>query len=214
MKRKADETTADAGVQVEPTTEPVDNASSEVQVDYTTGSNDSNSSSPEEAPRPRRLRYDTVKVPVPSDKYDALRGHWLEIYVPLVERMKLMVHFNVRTHNVELRVGPETPNLYSLIRGADFVKAFTYGFKIKDALELLQLDDLIIRTFEIPHVTMLSGEPLLSVFGFLSDTENTKLIVEKITKSRIVLLHNKIHILGCHKNIKRARRAIRNLILP
>jgi len=34
-----------------------------------------------------------------------LKRHWLEIYSPLVEHMKLQVRMNVKTKTVELKVG-------------------------------------------------------------------------------------------------------------
>lgn len=206
MKRKANGSTVYAAELSDSTTETKDCDSSEVQMNLTTDTESSESSGPERLARPKRMRYDTIKVPVPTYKRNSLKDHWMEIYVPLVEHIKLIVRFNIRTSNVELRVGPQTPNLSCLIKGADFVKAFICGFEIKDAVNLLHWDGPLLMDFEI-----LCGDPQY-MYSFLSGSGNSKLIVEKITKSHITVFQNKIYILGYLKNIKKARRAISNLM--
>lgn len=122
-------------------------------------------------------------------------------------------------------------------KAADFVKAFICGFEVEDALALIRLDDLFVDSFEIKDVkSSLKGmtkiylvveskcAPQLLLL-FLGDHLNravgrlagkggrTKFTVENVTKTRIVLADQKIHILGSYQNIQIAKRAICNLIL-
>lgn len=43
-------------------------------------------------------------MPIPPHRMSPLKRHWLEIYSPLVEHMKLQVRMNVKTKTVELKV--------------------------------------------------------------------------------------------------------------
>lgn len=44
------------------------------------------------------------KIPIPPHRMSPLKRHWLEIYQPLVEHMKLQVRMNVKSKSVELKV--------------------------------------------------------------------------------------------------------------
>jgi RNA-binding protein PNO1 len=46
---------------------------------------------------------------------------------------------NVKTHSVELRTSSQTTDTGALQKGEDFVKAFTLGFDVDDAIALLRL---------------------------------------------------------------------------
>jgi RNA-binding protein PNO1 len=160
------------------------------------------------------LRVETRKVPIPPHRMTPLKNEWTKIYPPLVEHLKLQVRMNVPRKTVELRTSKHTLDTGALQKGEDFVKAFTLGFDVDDAIALLRLDDLYIETFEIKDVKTLQGEHLGRAIGRIAGKDGkTKFAIENASKTRVVLADSKIHILGGFKNIHIAREAIVSLIL-
>ncbi|XP_011501049.1 PREDICTED: RNA-binding protein pno1 [Ceratosolen solmsi marchali] len=154
------------------------------------------------------------RISVPAHRYTPLKENWMKIFTPVVEHLQLQIRFNLKTRNIELKTAPETTDIANLQKGADFVKAFIYGFEVEDALALLRLDDLFIETFEIQDVKPLKGDHLARAIGRLAGKGGrTKFTIENVTKTRIILADVKIHILGSFQNIQLARRSICNLIL-
>lgn len=163
---------------------------------------------------PNESKVAMRKVAVPAHRYTPLKESWLKIFTPIVEHLLLQVRFNMKTRNVEIKVGPETKDIANLQKAADFVKAFIYGFEVDDALALLRLDDLFVESFEVKDVKTLNGDHLSRAIGRLAGKAGrTKFTIENVTKTRIVLADSKIHILGSYQNIALARRAICNLIM-
>lgn len=159
-------------------------------------------------------RIETRKVPVPPHRMTPLKANWTKICPPIVEHLKLQVRMNVKSRAVELRTSKFTSDVGALQKGADFVKAFTLGFDIDDAIALLRLDDLYIQTFEIKDVKTLNGEHLGRAIGRIAGKDGkTKFAIENASRTRVVLADQKIHILGGFKNIHIAREAIVSLIL-
>jgi RNA-binding protein PNO1 len=98
---------------------------------------------------------------------------------------------------VELKVSAQTKDPLHLNRAAEFLKAFMIGFSIKDAVALLRLDDLFIESFEIKDVKPLKGDHLSRAIGRINGQKGkTKTAIENSTKTRIVIAHSKIHVLG------------------
>ncbi|KAL8713480.1 MAG: hypothetical protein Q9220_002342 [cf. Caloplaca sp. 1 TL-2023] len=159
-------------------------------------------------------RAETRKVHVPAHRTTPLRSSWPKIYPPLVEHLKLQVRMNIKNKAVELRTSKLTTDTGALQKAEDFVKAFTLGFDVDDAIALLRLDDLYIETFEIRDVKTLNGEHLGRAIGRIAGKDGkTKFAIENASRTRIVLADQKIHILGGFKNIHIAREAVVSLIL-
>ena len=159
-------------------------------------------------------RVETRKVPIPPHRMTPLKASWPKIYPPLVEHLKLQVRMNVKNRAVELRSSKYTTDSGALQKGEDFVKAFSLGFDVDDAIALLRLDDLYIETFEIKDVKTLNGEHLGRAIGRIAGKDGkTKFAIENASRTRVVLADQKIHILGGFRNIHIAREAIVSLIL-
>ncbi|KAI9850456.1 MAG: pre-rRNA-processing protein pno1 [Thelocarpon superellum] len=154
-------------------------------------------------------RVETRKVPIPPHRMTPLKASWPKIYPPLVEHLKLQVRMNVKNRAVELRSSKHTTDSGALQKGEDFVKAFSLGFDVDDAIALLRLDELYIETFEIKDVKTLHGEHLGRAIGRIAGKDGkTKFAIENASRTRVVLADQKIHILGGFRNIHVAREAI------
>ncbi|KAF6038542.1 PNO1 [Bugula neritina] len=140
------------------------------------------------------------KVRIPPNRLKALKENWLE--------------FNPIVQQLFLQTSKETKEVSALQKAEDFVKAFSVGFEVADALALVRLDDLYLESFQVQDVKTLRGDHLARAIGRIAGKGGkTKFTIENVTKTRIVLQENKINILGTFHNIAAARRAISNLIL-
>lgn len=168
---------------------------------------------PDKALAPLR-KSESRKVPIPPHRMTPLKGSWAKIYPPLVEHLKLQVRMNLKDRAVELRSSKHTTDVSALQKGADFIRAFSLGFDVDDAIALLRLDDLYIETFEVKDVKTLNGDHLSRAIGRIAGKDGkTKFAIENTTRTRVVLADSKIHILGGFQNIRIAREAIVTLIL-
>lgn len=163
---------------------------------------------------PQAVRVQTRKIPIPPHRMTPLKSSWPKIYSPLVEHLRLQVRMNTKSRAVELRTSRHTTSPDALQKGEDFIKAFTLGFDVDDAIALLRLDDLYIETFEIKDVKTLQGEHLGRAIGRIAGKDGkTKFAIENTSRTRVVLADSKVHILGGFSNIRIAREAIVSLIL-
>jgi len=155
-----------------------------------------------------------LAVKIPKHRMSPLKTHWMNIYQPVVEHLKLQIRFNTSTQSVELRTSDETEDIGAIQKGADFVKAFALGFDIQDALAMLRMEDIYIESFAIEDVKSLHGDNLPRAVGRIAGKDGkTKFTIENSTRTRIVLADKKVHIMGTFQNIKVARDAICSLIL-
>lgn len=171
-------------------------------------------SSPTQTTPTLATKIHSRKVPIPPHRVTPLKSAWPKIYPPLVEHLKLQVRMNIKSKAVEMRTSRYTTSTDSLQKGEDFIRAFTLGFDVDDAIALLRLDDLYIETFEIKDVKTLNGEHLGRAIGRIAGKDGkTKFAIENTSKTRVVLADSKIHILGGFQNIRIAREAVVSLIL-
>ncbi|KAL2046070.1 hypothetical protein N7G274_001517 [Stereocaulon virgatum] len=169
---------------------------------------------PPEKERTNVHSAETRKVLIPPHRMTPVKLAWPKIYPPLVEHLKLQVRMNLKGRAVEMRTSKHTTDSGALQKGEDFVKAFSLGFDVDDAIALLRLDDLYIETFEIKDVKTLNGEHLGRAIGRIAGKDGkTKFAIENASRTRVVLADQKIHILGGFRNIHIAREAICSLIL-
>ncbi|XP_060072026.1 RNA-binding protein PNO1-like [Ylistrum balloti] len=159
-------------------------------------------------------KTDIRKIPVPNNRYTPLKENWMKIFTPIVEHLHLQIRFNLKSRNVEIKSCKDTKDIGALQKAADFVRAFCLGYEVDDALALVRLDDLYLESFQVQDVKPLKGDHLARAIGRLAGKNGkTKFTIENVTKTRIVLANNHIHILGSFQNIKIARTAICSLIL-
>ncbi|KAL8371621.1 hypothetical protein RB595_001426 [Gaeumannomyces hyphopodioides] len=158
-------------------------------------------------------RRETRKVPVPPHRMTPLKANWPQIYEPLVKHLKLQVRMNIKSKTVEMRSSQSTTEAGALQK-EDFVKAFTLGFDVQDAIALIRVPELYIQTFEIKDVKSLTGGHLARGVGRIAGKDGkTKFAIENASRTRIVLADSKIHILGSFKNVRMAQESIVDLIL-
>jgi hypothetical protein len=90
-----------------------------------------------------------IRIPVPPHRYTPLKTHWLELYTPIVEHMKLQVRFNPKKRCVEMRNSTQTdvPNALQKSAGK-YINISTYIF-INYLIKYMKLFFLLFFCFFI-----------------------------------------------------------------
>ncbi|EAN34125.1 Pre-rRNA-processing protein pno1 [Theileria parva strain Muguga] len=154
------------------------------------------------------------RIPVPPNRMTPLQNNWENIVRTVVERLELQIRMCTKTKCVEVRPSREGMDLSLLQKAQDYLRAFMLGFELKDAEAILRLEDIFIESFEINDVKRLHGDHLSRCIGRISGKDGrTKHAIENMTKTRVILANNKIHIMGSFNSIKLARHSICSLIL-
>ena len=154
------------------------------------------------------------RIAVPQHRFTPLKDHWMELFKPVTENLKLDMRMNLKTRKIEVKTTRNTEDVGALQKAADFCNAFILGFEVQDAVALLRLDDLYVECFEVKDVKTLKGEHLSRCIGRMSGKEGkTRFTIENATRTRIVIADKHIRILGSFQNIRMARDAICALIL-
>ncbi|KAH7824628.1 putative RNA-binding protein pno1 [Monocercomonoides exilis] len=150
---------------------------------------------------------------VPRNRLTPFQENFVAIVKPIVEHLKLQFKFDDVRNIIHLRPGPSAETS-ALQKAVDYLTAFMLGFEQRDAVALIQLDDLFLDTFEIQDVKSLQGDHLSRGIGRIAGKDGSmKFAIENSTKTRIVLADNKVHILGSYANIALAKDAVCSLIL-
>merc|ERR1712113_664365 len=163
----------------------------------------------------RFKNYSEIRqIYVPYNRFKSLKDHWIELKKPIVENMRLEIKINFKTRNIKIKKKVQTKDARALQRAFDFVDAFIKGFKIKDAIAILRIDDLYVYCFEIKDLKTLKGQHLNRAIGrLIGRSGKTKFMIENATRTRITIVGAKISILGSFNNIRTVRNALCSLIV-
>lgn len=155
-----------------------------------------------------------MSVTVPHNRMSSLRKEWLRIYKIIVEQLYLQVKMVSSKRLICVRTCKETKVQSALQKAADFLKAYCLGFAIDDAITLIRMEDVYTEVFEIKDVRTLAGENLSRAIGRIVGKDGkTKFAIENLSKTRVVICGQKIHILGTYTGIGICRDAIVSLII-
>jgi len=153
-------------------------------------------------------------VYIPSNRYSALKENWKKILEPITKQLKLQIMYDIKRSTVFLRTCDQTKDIGALQKAAEFIRAFSLGFSIDDAMAIIRTEQLFLESFDVTHVKTLKDDHLSRAIGRIAGSGGkVKYTIENVTKTRIILAGTKVSIMGSYKSIGIARRAICNLIM-
>ncbi|ELP85602.1 pre-rRNA-processing protein PNO1, putative [Entamoeba invadens IP1] len=152
-------------------------------------------------------------VRVPPFRFKYFKNNWPAIYEPIVKQMKLNIRMNPNAHVIQLKTNPDSC-IDAVQKTCDFIEAISKGFEAKDAIALLKMDEVCVDSFEIDNVKRLQGDHLKRAMGRIAGKDGKiKFSIENATHTRIIMMGQKISVMGSQANVKFARDAIQDLIL-
>ncbi|KAJ8909384.1 hypothetical protein NQ315_005754 [Exocentrus adspersus] len=106
---------------------------------------------------------------------------------------------NLRTKQLDLRTVKLTADPAMLDKATFFIKAILIGFSPQDALIALENDSYLFSFF-ITEVKFLRGDHLNRAIGrIIGKNGNVKNTIEHVSKTKIRVIEDKVHILGGDK---------------
>lgn len=152
-------------------------------------------------------------VEIPQEKIGLLKKEWFKIYTPLIELFKLQIRMNLKTKHLDLRTTQLTNDPAMLDKAALFIKAILIGFTPQDALLSLE-NDAYLFSFDITEVKFLRGDHLNRAIGrIIGKNGKVKNTIEHVSKTKIRIIENRVHILGGKSNLDVAKDAVCRLIM-
>lgn len=152
-------------------------------------------------------------IAVPPQRMRLIKAEWIGIYTPIVEYGKLQIRFNLKTKTIDLRTCESTADASLIDRAACFIQSVINGFKVSDAVAIMKFKDVFTDTFELHEIRKMKNSHLSRAIGrIIGRGGRTKESIENFSKCRIVLHDQRVHLLGCHENIKIAKDGIGRLV--
>ncbi|MEM0374238.1 MAG: KH domain-containing protein [Sulfolobales archaeon] len=106
-----------------------------------------------------------------------------------------------------IRVIPNSGNVYDTLKVINVIKAINYGFKVEDAMKLLS-DDYRLEVIDLKEFTR-NQEEMRRIKGrIIGEHGRTKKIIQQYTDVVIQVGDNYIAILGSYDQVEVAKNAI------
>uniref|UniRef100_A0A6U6C2D0 K Homology domain-containing protein n=1 Tax=Guillardia theta TaxID=55529 RepID=A0A6U6C2D0_GUITH len=161
-----------------------------------------------------KMPRQTRAITVPPYRFPLLKRMWEDYARPIVQHLKLQIRLNLKRRVVEIRTCDFTTDASALTRAAEYTQAFMTGFSLQDATAMLRLDGLYMESFEITDIKRLKGDHLSRAIGRIAGTGGkTKELIEKSTRTRVVVADKKVHVMGSVDSIQHAKNVISDLVL-
>ncbi|VEL23761.1 unnamed protein product, partial [Protopolystoma xenopodis] len=138
---------------------------------------------------------DVRLIIVPFNRRSPLKRQWKSIVEILTKQLKLMVCINTRVKKAKDEY---------LQKGFDFVSAYLSVFAFEDALAIVRIDGIYVKSFHISNVkqTLRVSDHLARPVGRICGANGRiRMCIENATRTRIVVVDQTIHLLGSNERI-------------